>query len=132
MVISPAVEDHIPDVAAARKAGIGIASRWDFLKRLSRGKKVLAVSGTNGKSTTTALLGWILQQNGFDPSLVLGAVLKEKGKGRGNARRGDSEWFCLEADESDGGIAGLHSYLAVITNITPDHFPLSRLDALFA
>lgn len=132
VVASVAVESNIPDIKGAKRRGIPIYRRWEFLNRVAQGRKTLAVAGTNGKSTTIALLSWILVKNDIDPSLVLGAALKGQNEGLGNARRGKSEWFCFEADESDGGLRHYHPYLGVITNITPDHFGRADLQKIFA
>ncbi len=131
-VTSAAVESPIPDIAEARRRGVELLTRWEFLERLTRGKDALVVAGTNGKSTTTALLGWVLQECGFDPSLVLGAPLEGEREGWGNARLGESEWFCLEADESDGGLTHYRPYLGIVTNVSPDHFETERLEELFS
>ncbi len=130
-VTSAAVESLIPDIAEARRRGVELLTRWEFLERLTRGKDALVVAGTNGKSTTTALLGWVLEECGFDPSLVLGAPLRGERAGWGNARLGKSEWFCLEADESDGGLTHYRPYLGIVTNVSPDHFETERLKELF-
>lgn len=131
-VASVAVESDVPDIKEARRQGVKLLTRGEYLARMARGKNALIVAGTNGKSTTTALLSWILEKNGFDPSLVLGAPLRGERRGWGNARLGRSQWFCLEADESDGGIARYKPHVGIITNISPDHFKLTRLERLFA
>jgi len=131
-VTSVAVEADIPDLIEAKRRGVPVMSRGEYLWHLARGKRTLAVAGTNGKSTTTALLGWILEQNGCDPTFVIGAPLKGERKGWGNARLGRSEWFCFEADESDGMLDQYQPSLGVITNISPDHFPIERLREIFS
>ncbi len=130
-VSSAAVEAEIPDLRAAVKAGVPVTGRGEYLLRLSRGRKSLAVAGTNGKSTTSALLSWILAENGYDPTFVIGASLAKKGRGWGNARSGESEWFCFEADESDGVLERYLPTYGVITNISPDHFEIERLRDIF-
>lgn len=131
-VSSAAVESDIPDLRVAVQRGIPLVSRGDYLLRLADGKKALAVAGTNGKSTTTALLGWILEQSGFDPGCVMGAPLVRGWSGWGNARRGGSELFCFEADESDGVLERYQPDFGIINNISPDHFSLNRLRQIFA
>ncbi|MFH1038314.1 MAG: Mur ligase family protein [PVC group bacterium] len=130
-VSSAAVEAEIPDLRAAETAGVPVVSRGDYLLRLTRGRESLAVAGTNGKSTTAALLSWILARNDRDPTFVIGAPLKEKERGWGNARLGKSEWFCFEADESDGVLERYLPAHGVITNISPDHFEIERLREIF-
>ncbi len=131
-VSSAAVESDIPDLRVAARRGIPLVSRGDYLLRLADGKRSLAVAGTNGKSTTTALLGWILEQSGLDPGCVMGAPLIRGWSGWGNARRGGSELFCFEADESDGVLERYRPDFGVINNISPDHFSLERLRQIFA
>ncbi len=130
-VSSAAVEADIPDLKAAGRRGIPLLSRGEYLHRLSSGKKALAVAGTNGKSTTTALLGWILERSGFDPGCVMGAPLVRGWSGWGNARRGNGDLFCFEADESDGLLERYRPDFGVITNISPDHFSLEQLREIF-
>ena len=89
------------------------------------------MAGTNGKSTTTALLGWILERTGNDPSVLLGASLKNSWGRGGNIRWGNSPWMVFEADESDGGLDLYRPEIGVITNISADHFPLDRLEEIF-
>ncbi len=131
-VSSAAVESDIPDLAAAGEKGIPVLGRGEYLLRLSRGKRSLAVAGTNGKSTTTALLAWMLEAGGLDPGCAVGAALRSGWRGWGNARRGGSDIFCFEADESDGFLDRYRPLYGAVTNITPDHFSLERLRETFA
>jgi UDP-N-acetylmuramate-alanine ligase len=131
-VSSAAVESDIPDLSAAAEQGIPVLSRGEYLLKLTEGKRSLAVAGTNGKSTTTALLGWILEKGGLDPSCVMGASLVRGWRGWGNARRGDSDLFCFEADESDGVLERYCPEYGVVTNISPDHFAREKLREIFA
>lgn len=132
LVSSAAVEAHIPDLKAAAARGLPVLSRGRFLREIMAGRRGLAVSGTNGKSTTTALLAWMLEKGGLDPTEIIGARLKGERRGRGNARRGSSGWFCFEADESDGSLELYRPYLGIITNISPDHFELPELKKIFS
>lgn len=132
VVTSAAVEAEIPDLIMAKRQGNPILSRGEYLRRLAKGKRSLAVAGTNGKSTTTALLSWILEKNNYDPTLVIGAPLKGERRGWGNARLGESDWFCFEADESDDWLPRYQPSLGVITNISPDHFGIERLREVFS
>ncbi len=131
-VSSAAVESEIPDLAAAEEKGIPVLSRGEYLLRMSEGKRTLAVAGTNGKSTTTALLAWMLEANGLDPGCAVGAALRSGWRGWGNARRGGSDIFCFEADESDGILDRYRPLYGAVTNISPDHFSLQRLREIFA
>jgi len=132
VVASAAVEADVPDLARARELGIPVRARWEILAGLANGRRSLAVAGTNGKSTTAALLGWILLKSGFDPSLALGASLRGGIPGLGNARLGATDWLVFEADESDGGLVHYRPFLGVITNISLDHFDLKRLSGIFS
>ncbi len=131
-VSSAAVESDIPDLIEAKRSGIPLVSRGEYLLRLAAGKRTLAVAGTNGKSTTTAILSWILLKCGCDPSFVIGAAIRGYGTGWGNSRWGRSEWFCFEADESDGILPRYQPSFGIITNISPDHFGLEELRGVFA
>ncbi len=132
VVHSAAVEAAVPDLARAVELGVPRRARWEILARLAHGKRSVAVAGTNGKSTTAALLGWILLQNGFDPSLALGASLRSGLPGLGNARRGGADWLVFEADESDGGLVHYRPELGIVTNVSLDHFDLPRLSGIFS
>jgi len=130
-VSSAAVESDIPDLIEAKLLGIPLVSRGEYLLRLAAGKRTLAVAGTNGKSTTTAMLSWILLKCGCDPSFVIGAAIRGYGTGWGNSRWGGSEWFCFEADESDGLLPRYQPSFGIITNISPDHFGIEELRSAF-
>jgi UDP-N-acetylmuramate--alanine ligase len=132
VVASAAVEADVPDLIRARALKIPLKPRWEILAGLANRRRSLAVAGTNGKSTTAALLAWILLKNGFDPSLALGASLRSGVSGLGNARRGQTDWLVFEADESDGGLVRYRPELGVITNISLDHFDLPRLHGIFS
>ena len=130
-VTSAAVESDIPDLIEARCLGIPLMSRGEYLLRLAGEKRTLAVAGTNGKSTTTAILSWILEKCCYDPTFIIGAAVRGVRKGWGNARLGKSEWFCLEADESDGVLPRYRPAFGIITNISPDHFGMEGLRDVF-
>jgi len=109
--------DH-PECRAARRRGIPVYERGLVLPVLLRGQMAIAVSGTHGKTTTTAMIAHILEQAGRDPSACVGGELDETGR---MARAGAAGLIVVEADESDGTAAFYESDLAVITNIEPDH-----------
>jgi UDP-N-acetylmuramate--alanine ligase len=118
VVRSSAVADDNPEVIAARAAGIPVLKRADFLGQLIQGKQCIAIAGSHGKTTTTAMIAWMLFQAGLDPSFIAGGVLKNLGI---NARAGQGKPFVIEADEYDRMFLGLTPDLAVITNIEYDH-----------
>lgn len=118
IVRSSAIPDSNPEVQAAKRAGIPVLKRSDFLGRLMGEKTVLAVAGSHGKTTTTSMLTWILSSLNQDPSFIVGGVVENLGT---NARAGKGELFVIEADEYDYMFLGLHPQVAVITNIEHDH-----------
>ena len=118
VVRSSAYGDANPEIAAARAAGIPVWKREDAWRELGRGKRVVAVAGTNGKSTTTALAWTALRAGGLDPSLVCGAVLRDLGT---NAYAGTGDVLVIEADEYDRAFQSLEPEIAIVTNIEHDH-----------
>ena len=118
VVRSSAYGDANPEVAAARAAGIPVWKREDAWRELGRGKRVVAVAGTHGKSTTTALAWTALRAGGLDPSLICGAVLRDLGT---NAYAGKGEVLVIEADEYDRAFLSLEPEIAIVTNIEHDH-----------
>jgi UDP-N-acetylmuramate--alanine ligase len=134
LIVSSAVEDSIPDVRAAREKNIPIRKRAEILAELfDQASVAIAVGGTSGKSTTTAMIGWILEQAARHPTIVNGALMNDfqGGEGLGNAVIGSADVFVAEVDESDGSIALFHPSITVLTNITLDHKPLAELRGLF-
>lgn len=118
IVRSSAVQDDNPEVAAARQAGVPVLKRADFLERLIDRQPAIAVAGTHGKTTTTAMIAWTLTALGADPSCVIGGVATNLGT---NARAGAGPYFVIEADEYDRMFLGLRPEVAVVTNIEHDH-----------
>jgi UDP-N-acetylmuramate--alanine ligase len=118
VVRSSAIPDDNPEVIAARKAGIPVLKRADFLGRLMAGKTGIAVAGTHGKTTTTAMIAWLLTALGQEPSFIVGGVLDNLGV---NARAGQGKAFIIEADEYDRMFLGLKPVVAVVTNVEHDH-----------
>jgi len=115
---SSAVHDNNVEVQAAEKAGIPVLNRKEFLPLLLSGKECIAVSGTHGKTTTTAMLAWMLVYLGFDPTYVIGGTSSNLG---GNAHAGQGSYFVIEADEYDHMFLGLTPWIAVVTNVEHDH-----------
>lgn len=118
VVRSSAVKDDDPEVHTALKAGIPVLKRSEFLPQLTAGYKTLAVAGSHGKTTTTAMLVHLLKSDGLDPSFILGAQIKGQ---ETNAHAGEDEFFVIEADEYDYMFLGLNPTLSVVTNIDYDH-----------
>jgi len=118
VVRSSAYGDANPEIAAARAAGVPVWKREDAWRELARGKRVLAVAGTHGKSTTTALAWTALRAGGLDPSLICGAVLRDLGT---NAHWGKGDVLVIEADEYDRAFLSLEPEVAIVTNIEHDH-----------
>ncbi|HEX2118903.1 MAG TPA: Mur ligase domain-containing protein, partial [Acidimicrobiales bacterium] len=118
VAISTAVSSSNPEVRAAHDAGIPVLRRADVLAALTRLRRTIAVAGTHGKTTTTALLSAALTEAGLDPSFVVGGEIAGLG---GGARWGDGEWLVVEADESDGTFLDLDVEVAVVTSVEPDH-----------
>jgi len=121
VVRSSAYGDSNPEVAAARAARIPVWKREDAWRELARGKRVVAVAGTHGKSTTTALAWTALRAGGLDPSLICGAVLRDLGT---NAHAGRGDILVIEADEYDRAFLSLEPEVAIVTNIEHDHIDI--------
>lgn len=118
VVVSSAVPADNPEVVEARRRGIPVVSREPFLAELTAGKTTLAVAGTHGKTTSSAMIAWILLQAGLDPTFVVGGVLQNLGT---NARAGQGPHFVIEADEYERTFLGLRPDVAVITTLEHDH-----------
>lgn len=118
VIRSSAIPDDNIEVVAARSEGIPVLKRADFLQELTKDKDTLAVAGSHGKTTTTSMLIWILEQLGTEPSFISGGMVNQLGC---NARAGTGLYFAIEADEYDYMFLGLSSKIAIITNIEHDH-----------
>ncbi len=118
VIRSSAIQDDNVEVMAARNLGIPVLKRSDFLGELTRGKTVIAIAGTHGKTTTTGLMAWTLVNLGEDPSYIIGGISKNL---KSNAHAGKGKFFIIEADEYDGMFLGLHPDLLIVTNIEHDH-----------
>ena len=118
VVRSSAIPDDNPEVTAARAARIPVLKRADFLGSLMGGKTGIAVAGTHGKTTTTAMIAWMLTELHQEPSFIVGGVLNDLGV---NAHAGKGSTFIIEADEYDRMFLGLNPAMAVVTNIEHDH-----------
>lgn len=118
VVATSAVQENNPEIAAARAAGIPVLRRRDLLGALMAGQVGIAVAGTHGKTTTTALLVHVLREAGLDPTYIIGGVLANTGS---NAGVGRGPHFVIEADEYDRMFLGLRPQVAVVTTIEHDH-----------
>jgi len=125
IIYSPAVTSENPERAAARERGIPELSYPEALGELSKEFRTIAVAGTNGKSTTTAMLGLILEEAGFDPTVIVGT--KVPSFKHGNMRVGKTgSWLVVEACEYREHFLNLHPEFSVITNIEEDHLDYYR------
>ena len=118
VIISSAVKNDNPELAVARQKQIPIVRRAEMLAELMRLKSAVAIAGTHGKTTTTSMVGQMLEAANFDPTVINGGIVNAYGT---NTRLGKSEWMVVEADESDGTFTRLPATVAVVTNIDPEH-----------
>jgi UDP-N-acetylmuramate--alanine ligase len=134
LCISTAIEETNPDIAAARQRGIPIIHRSDLLAAVLASKKIIAVAGTSGKSTVTAMIFEFLDACGMSPSLISGApLIRLEADGHiGNAYSGASDLLVVEADESDGTLAKYSPDISVILNVSKDHKTIEEITSLFA
>jgi UDP-N-acetylmuramate--alanine ligase len=133
LVVSTAIPDDNPELAAARAAGATVLHRGELLGEVSRLKRTIAVSGTHGKTTTASMTAHVLRETGRDPGLLIGGELRSAGT---NAAWGAGGWAVIEADESDRSFLELDRPVAVVTNIELDHHStyanLRELEEAFA
>ncbi|TDC78690.1 UDP-N-acetylmuramate--L-alanine ligase [Actinomadura sp. 7K507] len=118
VVVSTAIRDANPELAAARERGLRVLHRSAALASLMAGRRAVAVAGTHGKTTTTSMLTVALQHAGADPSYCIGGQLVTTGLG---ADEGTGDVFVAEADESDGSFLMYTPHIAVVTNVEADH-----------
>ncbi|HEX4464730.1 MAG TPA: cyanophycin synthetase [Solirubrobacterales bacterium] len=123
VVVSTAIGTDNPELALSRERGIEPIHRGALLAQLCAEKRLIAVAGTHGKTTTTAMLVWALRRLGADPAFFVGGEVPGLGAERAaaNAGWGSGEWVIAEADESDGSFLELKPEIAVVTNIEMDH-----------
>ncbi|HTV88629.1 MAG TPA: UDP-N-acetylmuramate--L-alanine ligase [Stellaceae bacterium] len=118
VVVSSAVKPDNPEVAAARARRLPVVRRAEMLAELMRLKWAIAIAGTHGKTTTTSMVGALLETAGLDPTVINGGIINAYGT---NTRLGAGDWIAVEADESDGTFTRLPATVAVVTNIDPEH-----------
>lgn len=118
VVVSSAIPETNPELAAARARGIEVWPRAKMLARLAGEDATLAVAGTHGKTTTSSMLAYVLEGTGNDPTFLIGGELNDMGA---NARCGEGGYYVVEADESDGSFLFLEPHLSIVTNMEADH-----------
>jgi UDP-N-acetylmuramate--alanine ligase len=121
VVVSTAIGDDNPELALARERGVEPIHRGALLAELCAEKRLIAVAGTHGKTTTTAMLVWALRALGADPAFFVGGEVPGLGPEAVNAGWGEGEWVVAEADESDASFLELKPEIAVVTNLEMDH-----------
>jgi UDP-N-acetylmuramate--alanine ligase len=135
VVASAAVEESVPDIVAARRVGAKMLTRAELLAQLFNAARIrIGVAGTSGKSTTTAMIGFILDRAGLAPTVMNGAVMKNYAAPDApfaSAIVGSTNIFVSELDESDGSIALFNPTIAVLNNVSLDHKSIDELRALF-
>jgi len=128
VVISSAVKPDNAEVIAARVRRVPVVRRAEMLGELMRLKWSLAIAGTHGKTTTTSMIGALLETAQLDPTVINGGIINAYGT---NTRLGAGDWMVVEADESDGTFTRLPATIAIVTNIDPEHLDFYRdFDAL--
>ncbi len=133
VIISSAIEPTVPEYKKVLDLGILVVMRSDILAAISQTKKTIAVAGTSGKSTVSAMIYHIMKFAAYEPSLITGAGLidiQKNGK-IGNAISGKGDFLIIEADESDGSLIKYKPKIGIILNIEKDHKKLSELNILF-
>lgn len=133
IVASTAIEDTVLEIIKAKELGIPVLKRSELLAMIAKSKKTIAIAGTSGKSTTSAMLFQILLDANYEPSIISGAGLTsliKEGK-IGNAAVGKGDWLIIEADESDGSVVKYHPEIGVLLNIDKDHQEIAELIDLF-
>lgn len=118
VVVSSAISADNPEIIAAHEARIPVIRRAEMLAELMRFRHGIAVAGTHGKTTTTAMVTSIYAEAGLDPTFVNGGLVKAAGT---HARLGSSRYLIAEADESDASFLHLQPMVAIVTNIEADH-----------
>ena len=117
VVVSSAIHEDNPELALARSRGIPVLHRMDALLMAVEGKRLVAVAGSAGKTTTTSMVAWILTGAGMDPTYLVGGEFTTEG----NSHMGSGEYAVFETDESDGSFLKVHPDIAIATNIDNDH-----------
>lgn len=118
VVYSTAIADSDPELKRARELGIEVLHRSQVLAAIGTTKKLIGISGTHGKTTTTSMMGSLFCDADLDPMVVIGAHVDSLG---GNAKPGSGEYLVAEVDESDRSLLHFHPEIAIVTNVEADH-----------
>ncbi len=118
VIYSSAIPKDNPELREAQRRGIPVKRRIEFLNDLLEDRDVIAVAGTHGKTTTTAMIAWLFSESGSEPGFIIGSTPKNLGK---NAALGKSKEFVIEADEYDNMFLGLFPSVAILTRVEHDH-----------
>ncbi|MCB1537716.1 MAG: UDP-N-acetylmuramate--L-alanine ligase [Rhodospirillales bacterium] len=133
VVVSSAIKPDNPELEEAVRRNIPVVHRAEMLAELMRLKWSIGIAGTHGKTTTTSMVGAMLEAGGMDPTVINGGIVNSYGT---NTRQGGSQWMVVETDESDGSFISLPLNAGVITNIDPEHLDhygsFAALKAAFA
>ena len=134
VIISGAIEDNNLDLRKAREFDLPVLTRAELLARLFNSAWGIAVAGTSGKSTITAMIAKVMDEAGLDPTVINGAVISEyRGPSRlGNVKIGNSSFMVIETDESDGSLVKFYPEVGILANISKDHKPLPELMKIFS
>ncbi len=133
-VVSSAIEESVPDIKRAKELSLTIKKRAEVLADIFHAHRGIAVAGTSGKTTVTAMIGHILAQLNLSPTMINGGIGLNtyNGENPSNLIYGNSDICVIEADESDGSIALYTPYIGVLTNVSLDHKPISETLPLFS
>ncbi|MFR0869278.1 MAG: Mur ligase family protein [Adlercreutzia sp.] len=130
VVVSTAILENNPELIEARRRNLPIVHRAQMLARLGRDLDTLAVAGTHGKTTTSSMLASTLDAMGYDPTFLIGGIVRAYGT---NAHSGRGRSYVVEADESDKSFTYLSPAAAIVTNIEADHLDhYEGLDEIYA
>lgn len=121
VVISTAIREDNPELAAARASGLLVLHRSEALAATMRDSKVIAVAGTHGKTTTSSMISVMMSNLELSPSFAVGSTIAGFGSNAHLGAAGPESWFVAEADESDGSFVRYRPEIAVVTNAEPDH-----------
>jgi UDP-N-acetylmuramate--alanine ligase len=121
VVYTSAAQADNPEVAEAIGRGIETIKRAEMVARMMEGKKVVAIAGSHGKTTTTSLVAFMLHRAGLSPTIMLGGESIDLGT---NALPGDGDYFVVEADEYDRAFLNYRPHIALVTNLEPDHLDI--------
>ena len=133
LVVSSAIETDNLDIKKAKECNVPITTRAELLAKIVNNGFGIAIGGSNGKTSVTALTGWVLDYAGLDPRIIVGGYLNNyiTDTNPGNYKSGKSSNVVIEADESDGSIVNYKPQISVITSISKDHKTIDELSALF-